>query len=96
MDKQTVSYITPFLSSFLCRFRKGHSAQHALVRLLEKFRISLDEGGKAGALLMNLSKAFVCIRHDLLIAKLHAYRFYQELGSVLTLIKVLMQRNFQK
>ena len=75
MDKQIVTYITPFLSSLLCGFRKGYSAQHALVRLLEKFRISLDEDGKAGAVLMDLSKAFDCIRHDLLIAKLHAYAF---------------------
>ena len=73
MDKQIAAYITPSLSSLLCGFRHGYSAQHALVRLLEKFRISLDEGGKAAAVLMDLSKAFECIRHDLLIAKLHAY-----------------------
>ena len=78
MDKQIVAYITPFLSSLLCGFRKGYNAQHALIRLLEKFKISLDEGGKAGAVLMDLSKAFDCIRHDLLIAKLHAYGFSRE------------------
>ena len=32
-----------------------------LERLLEKLKISLDEGGKAGAVLMDLSKAFDCI-----------------------------------
>ena len=58
--------------------RKGYSAQHALVRLLEKFKISLDEGGKAGAVLLDLSKAFECIRHNLLIAKLHACGFSRE------------------
>ena len=78
MDKQIVAYITPFLFSLLCGFRQGYSAQHALVRLLEKFKISLDEGGKGGAVLMDLSKAFNCIRHDLLIAKLHAYGFSSE------------------
>ena len=78
MDKQIFAYMTPFLSSFLCGFRKGYSAQHALVRLLEKFKISLDEGGKARAVLMELSKAFECIKHDLLIAKLHAYGFSYE------------------
>ena len=62
MDKQTIAYITPFLSWLLSGFRKGYSAQHALSRLLEKFKVSLDEGGKAGAVLMNLSKAFDCIR----------------------------------
>ena len=93
MDKQIVAYITPFLSSLLCGFRKGYSAQHALVRLLEKFKISLDEGGKAGAVLMDLSKAFDCIRHDLLIAKLHAYGFSHE---ALTLINDYLTNRQQR
>ena len=93
LDKQIVAYITPFLSSLLCGFRKGYGAQHALVRLLEKFKISLDEGGKAGAVLMDLSKAFDCIRHDLLIAKLHAYGFSQE---ALTLINDYLTNRQQR
>ena len=88
MDKQVVSYLTPFLSSLLCGFRIGYSAQHALVRLLEKFKISLHEGGKTGVVLMDLSKAFDCIRHDLLIAKLHAYGFSRE---ALTIINDYLQ-----
>ena len=78
MDKQIVAYITPFLSSLLCGFLKGYSPQHALLRLLKRFKVSLDEGGKAGAVVMDLSKAFDSIRHDLLIAKLHAYGFSHE------------------
>ena len=38
MDKQIVAYITSFLSSLLCGFRKGYSAQQALVRLLDKIQ----------------------------------------------------------
>ena len=64
-----------FLSPYLCGYRKGYSVQHALIALLEKSRLSLDNKGYGGAILMDLSKAFVTLSHDLLIAKLHAYGF---------------------
>ena len=46
--------------------------------------ISLDKGGFAGGILMDLSKAFDTLDHDLLIAKLHAYGFEK---NALKLIK---------
>ena len=59
----------------LCAFRKGYNTQHALLRFLETCKMTLDRKGYAGALLMDLSNAFDCIDHELLIAKLHAYGF---------------------
>jgi len=73
LHNQLANYFENILSPAMCGYRKGFSAQYALVSLLEKFKESLDKGGYAGAMLMDLSKAFDTINHDLLIAKLHAY-----------------------
>ena len=63
------------ISNRLCGFRKGHSTQHMLIFLLEKWRKCLDRGGVVGTILLDLSKAFDCMPHDLFIAKLDAYGF---------------------
>ena len=56
------------LSKFLCGFRKGTSAQHCQIVMLEKWKKAVDMKGCSGALLTDLSKAFECISRDLLIA----------------------------
>jgi len=45
------------------------------MRLINDWKKSLDNKILVGTVLMDLSKAFDCIPHVLLIAKLHAYGF---------------------
>ena len=75
LEGQTESHALSFLSPLICGFREGYETQHALLRLIETCKKTLDKGGFAGALLMGLSKALDCLNHELLIAKLSAYGF---------------------
>ena len=63
------------ISKFQCGSHKGFSTQNCLLYTIENWKESLDQGSHYGALLADLSKAFDCIMHDLLIEKLQAYSF---------------------
>ena len=60
---------------FQCGFRKGLNTQQCLLAMLEKWKRSIDNSKMFGALLTDLLKAFDCLDHELLIAKLNAYGF---------------------
>ena len=44
--------------------------------MIEKWKKIVDDGGIFGTLLTDLSKAFGCVLHDLINAKLEAYGFH--------------------
>ena len=58
MFKQISEYFEPISLKFQCGFRKGFSAQHCLLSMLEKWKTALDNKKTFGALLTNFSKAF--------------------------------------
>ena len=91
--QQLPSYIESFLSSILCGFRKAHNTQHALFKLLHSWQKELDEKGFVGTILTDLSNAYDCILHDLLIAKLDCYGL-DEIG--LSLILDYLSRRKQR
>ena len=80
--KQIQPFVDSILSKYLCGFRKNYSCQYALLNMLRRWQSSLNTNGVTGAILMDLSNAFDCLPHDLLIAKLNAYGFGNKLLKV--------------
>tara|TARA_B110001454_G_C12716814_1_gene432912 strand:- start:83 stop:3097 length:3015 start_codon:yes stop_codon:yes gene_type:complete len=73
--EKMLEHVNLILSDKISAYRKGYSTQHVLLKLTEEWRKHLDSNKVVGAVLMDLSKAFDCIPHELLIAKLSAYGF---------------------
>ena len=61
--------------------------------MTEKWRKSIDKKDFGGAILMDFSKAFDCINHELLISKLNAYGFDK---NTLRIIQSYMENRWQK
>ena len=73
MYEHLYEYLNNYLNVLLCGVCKVHSTQYVLSRLLQSLKKELDNSGLVGTILMDLSKAYGCLPHDLLIAKLDAY-----------------------
>ena len=70
---QIYEHFITILSEYLSAFRKNYGCHHVLIKLIEDWKRALDKGEHVGAILMDLSKAFDCLSHRLLLSKLHAY-----------------------
>ena len=92
LKQQLISHLDKTLSIFISAYRKSYSTQHVLINLVEDWREKLDKDFVVGAIFMDLSKAFDCIPHDLIIAKLHAYGFDE---NALVLIYSYLKRRKQ-
>lgn len=90
IKSQIVTYIDFKLSEFLSAYRTSYGTQHVLIRLLEEWKDKLDKNYVVGAVLMDLSNAFDCVPHDLLLAKLSANGFSNE--SLLFILSYLSDR----
>ena len=66
-------YTGTILPNFISAYEKSYSSNHVLLRLVENWKKSRDNKNFVGTVPMDLSKAFHCIPHDLLAAKLTAY-----------------------
>ena len=80
---QLDDYVRVLFHPFLSAYRKGYSCQSTILTITEDWRQSLDGGHFVGAILMDLSKAFDCLPHRLLLEKLRACNVAESAVSLL-------------
>ncbi|MAG86050.1 MAG: hypothetical protein CMB97_01395 [Flavobacteriaceae bacterium] len=80
LKAQIFAYFEGKLQEILCGSKESYSTQHALMRVIKKWKKCLDNFIMVGTVLIDLSKAYDCLPHDLLKVKLGPYGF--ELNSL--------------
>jgi hypothetical protein len=70
---QLMDYYKVIFNDMLCAYRKKYGTEHVLIKLIDSWKQALDNNKFVGTVLMDLSKAFDCIPHGLLISKMNAY-----------------------
>lgn len=73
LSDQLLVHFNEIFNNFLSAFRTSYGCQTTLLRIVEDWKQALDKNMYVGAILMDLSKAFDCLPHDLIITKLEAY-----------------------
>jgi hypothetical protein len=66
-----VTFFDKVFHPSLLAFRSGYGYQTALLKIIEDWKKALDENKFVAAILMDLSKAFDCLPHKLLINNNH-------------------------
>jgi len=70
-------------------YRKGHSTQTVLIRVLDDVRRAADKNGHHRSLLRHFTKTFDYVNHSILIDKLRTLGFSCPVGSaVICILKV--------
>ena len=82
MQKQVTLFTDKLLSPYLCDYRKSFSKQQALVSLIKRREGNLDRKRYGDTVLMDLSKAFNTLNHNLLLSSLHVCVFFHSYLSI--------------
>ena len=75
LAKQMLSFVNKFLSPEICGYRQGYNTQHALIKLAEICKKTLDNNGFVGAVLMDSMRGeYLCrtwTKEDLIKTKIY-------------------------
>ena len=63
-----VDHFYVLVNELLAAFRKSYSCQTLSIKFIKDLKSALDKGHEIGTVYMDLSKAFDCLPHGLLIA----------------------------
>ncbi len=74
-------------------FRKAHSCQTALNKIVDDWITAIDNGNIIGTVFLDLSKAFDLVNHTILVDKLRKYQF--SIDSLVWLKSYLSNRSQQ-
>jgi hypothetical protein len=73
IETQVEEFFNSHFHNFLSAFRKGYGCQTTLLKITEDWKKALDQNKFVAAILMDISKAFDCLPHNLLLLKLKSY-----------------------
>ena len=83
-------YFLKIFSPFISAYRPGCNCEQVLIKFVSVWKRALDNNIYFGSIMMDLSKAFDCLPHCLIISKCYAYGFDRK--SCLLLASYLSNR----
>jgi hypothetical protein len=88
--EQLSHYFENIFQPFLSAFRPGFGCNTALLKIIEDWKKAIDCNQYTAAVLMNLSKAFNYLPHDLLILKLEAYGLSKSALNLMYILRIVI------
>ena len=90
---QLCDYMGNYLNQLLYFFCKAHSIEHALFKLIQSSQKELNQLEFVGTIIMNPSKAYDCLSHDLIVAKLEASSLAKESRGRKVILRIVIESN---
>ena len=84
LRNQLIPYLDEAHSLIIAVYKKSYGTHYVLMRMFEELWIKLDNDYITGAILMDMSKDFDCILHDLPVTKLHAHCLFENITVLCT------------